>query len=98
MWESYVIFATALQSKRTVIHEGNSFSLTHAFQEGIHNSPHIFYNGYTDNYMDYTWQAGTFRNGKLYSSGANMYKDKMFSFFKWQWDIMRADRSLIFKY
>ncbi len=48
--------------------------------------------------MDYTWQAGNYANGQLYSSGANKYKGKMFSFFKWQWDIMRKDRSLIQNY
>ena len=90
---AYIIYATALQSKSTVIHEGaHSFSLTHTFQEGAHNSPHIFYKGFTDNVMDYVNQVGV--------STRNPFErnDKMNCFFKWQWDIMRRDRSLIFNY
>ena len=43
----------------------------------------------TDNYMDYI---------NLSTKGDNIHKGKMFSFFKWQWEIMRRDRSLIFNY
>lgn len=41
--------------------------------------------------MDYTWRRG---------GGTNSFNtnDKMNNFFKWQWDIMRKDRSLIFSY
>ena len=49
--------------------------------------------------MDYTWQrGGNDSNGDPLSTGNNVYKDKMYSFFKWQWDIMRGDRSLTFNY
>ena len=50
--------------------------------------------------MDYTWQRGIYDNlNKRYlPSGDNIYKGKMYSFFKWQWDIMRGDRSLTFNY
>ena len=55
--------------------------------------------GYTDNYMDYTWQRGeNDSRGGFFSTGDNTYKGKMYSFFKWQWDIMRRDRSLTFNY
>lgn len=102
----YVIFNAGLLHDHTIVHEcGHSFSLPHVFQEGS-MARHSFYHGYTDNYMDYTWQAGNIitvtRNGRriqvLGSSGANKFDGKMFSFFKWQWDIMRNDRSLIFTY
>lgn len=89
---SYVIFGTALQHKSTVLHEGaHSFSLTHVFQEGG-SCPHIFYMGFTDNIMDYVNQTGV--------SIRNPYEsnDKMNCFFKWQWDLMRNDRSLILNY
>lgn len=94
----YIVYNAGLKDGHTIMHEcGHSLSLPHVFQEGS-RARHTFYHGYTDNYMDYTWQAGVFRNGQLYSSGPNIYKGKMFSFFKWQWDIMRSDRSLIFNY
>lgn len=50
--------------------------------------------------MDYNWQKGILSpSGGFYSSGANLHAGKMYSFFKWQWDIMRSDiRSLIFNY
>lgn len=90
---AYIIYATALQSKRTVIHEGaHSFSLTHTFQEGTHSSPYVFYKGFTDNFMDYVNQAGVSTRNPFEKN------DKMNCFFKWQWDIMRRDRSLIFNY
>lgn len=94
---SYVIFGSALNSKTTILHEGaHSFSLTHTFQEATSRSniksKHTFYKGFTDNIMDYVNQVGV--------STRNPYEanDKMHNFFKWQWDIMRTDRSLIFSY
>ncbi|OAB78236.1 zinc metalloprotease [Cochleicola gelatinilyticus] len=94
----YVIFNSGLSSKRTVIHEcGHSFSLPHVFSASL--SPFDFYQGYTDNYMDYTWQRGSpSPSGGYYSSGDNKYKGKMYSLFKWQWPIIRSDRSLILTY
>ena len=56
--------------------------------------------------MDYSWQAGGIitrvvngrRVSSLSSSGKNKYSTKMYSFYKWQWDILRGDRSLILNY
>lgn len=94
----YIVYNAGLKDGHTIMHEcGHSLSLPHVFQEGA-RAKHTFYHGYTDNYMDYTWQAGVFRNGTLFSSGANAHKGKMYSFFKWQWDIMRGDRSLTHNY
>ncbi|WP_299443249.1 DUF4280 domain-containing protein [uncultured Aquimarina sp.] len=86
---AYTMFGTALIDNYVVVHEaGHSLSLPHSFDEGF-PKPHVFHIGFTDNYMDYIQQAdGT----------ANPFTGKMTSFFKWQWDIMRADRSLIFNY
>lgn len=39
--------------------------------------------------MDYLWK---------YDGTDNPYKDNMTSFFKWQWDKMRTDNSLITLY
>lgn len=86
---SYLVFNIGLQNPRTIIHEcGHSFGLTHIFGEAG-NPRYIFYQGYTDAYMDYDWQQG---------GSANPYSGKMHSLYKWQWEIMRKDRSLIFKY
>ncbi len=94
----YVIFDSGLLHDHTIVHEcGHSLSLPHVFQQGT-LARHSFYHGYTDNYMDYTWQKGALTPRGVSSTGANKYDKKMFSFFKWQWDIMRADRSLIFNY
>lgn len=94
----YVIFNSGLSSKRTVIHEcGHSFSLPHIFSASL--STFNFYQGYCDNYMDYNWQKGApAPGGGFYGSGDNVHKGKMFSLFKWQWEILRADRSLILSY
>lgn len=76
-----------------MLHEGaHSFSLMHTFQEGTYTSKHIFYKGFLDNIMDYVNQVGV--------STRNPYEanDNMNNFFKWQWDIIRTDRSLIFTY
>lgn len=90
---AYVVYGTALNNKRTVLHEGaHSFSLTHTFQEGVYNSKHIFYKGFLDNIMDYVNQV------KVVTRNPFEANDKMNCFFKWQWDIMRQDRSLIFSY
>ncbi|GEQ86361.1 hypothetical protein ULMS_18690 [Patiriisocius marinistellae] len=94
---AYIIFGTALQSKRTVLHEGaHSFSLTHTFQQSSSritvSSPFVFYKGFTDNIMDYVNQVGVSTRNPFEAN------DKMNNFYKWQWGIMRNDRSLIFSY
>ena len=95
----YLIFNSALLHDHTIVHEcGHSLSLPHVFQSGT-SAKYTFYHGYTDNYMDYTWQKGLpAPGGVFYSTGNNKYNGKMYSFFKWQWDIMRGDRSLITNY
>ncbi len=95
----YVVFNSGLLHDHTIVHEcGHSLSLPHVFQEGS-LAKHTFHHGYTDNYMDYTWQKGSpVPGGGFYSSGNNKHNGKMYSFYKWQWDIMRGDRSLILNY
>jgi len=101
---AYIVFDSGSNSKRTFIHEcGHSFSLPHIFMEAGGklkvSSSHIFHRGYTDNYMDYEWQIGARApSGGYYSSGDNKYKGKMYSLFKWQWNIIRNDESLITNY
>jgi hypothetical protein len=92
---SYMIFLSGLSSRRTLIHEaGHSLGLQHTFStgdplEGLTPPPYTLYKGYTDNIMDYTWQEG---------NNDNPFKEHMYAFFKFQWDIMRKDRSLILNY
>ena len=94
----FTIFHSGLLDKHTIVHEcAHSLSLPHIFDDDLSQFP--FYWGYTDNYMDYTWQIGeSDGSGGFFSTGDNIYKGKMYSFFKWQWDIMRRDRSLTFNY
>lgn len=95
----FVIFQSALKYDRTLVHEaGHTFSLTHTF-EPHPSAIHKFHHGYTDNYMDYTWKGialGVNSKGKtvVSKSSANQYDNKMYSFFKWQWDLIRKDRSV----
>ena len=69
---------------------GHSFGLPHTFSSSIQVNPyHQFCWGYTENYMDYE----STENGKVgnpFHRGAN----SVFTFYKWQWDIMRNDKSL----
>jgi len=88
----FVIFGDALTDDHTIVHEaGHSFSLPHTFERGL--SPHVFYHGYTENYMDYTQHQYLDANNKP-ANEYNQYKDNMYSFFKWQWDLMRKDQSI----
>lgn len=76
----------------TTIHElGHTLGLPHTFETSS-SAKHQFYQGYTDNIMDY--------NDKLDPSGINQdiqlnefYENNLASF-KWQWDIIRNDRSI----
>lgn len=90
---AYVVYSTALYKKRTVLHEAaHSFSLPHTFQEGNYAGPHTFYKGLTDNIMDYVNQADPAKRNPFEPN------DKMNCFYKWQWKLIRGDRSLIFNY
>lgn len=76
------------------VHElAHSLSLTHSFEENIGGVPYIFYKGYTDNYMDY---ENLTEPDITLQTAENKFKGNMYSFFKWQWDIMRNDRSLVY--
>ncbi len=56
---SYIIYKPGLKDGHTIIHEAaHSFGLPHVFQGGSYAGKHTFYHGYTDNYMDYSWQKG----------------------------------------
>ena len=88
----FVIFGTALTDDHTIVHEaGHSFSLPHTFERGL--SPHVFYYGYTENYMDYIEHQYLDPNNKP-ATEYNQYNGNMYSFFKWQWDLMRKDQSI----
>jgi hypothetical protein len=95
----YVVYKGGLLDNNTVVHEcAHSLSLPHVF-ETAGTIKHTFFHGYTDNVMDYTWQKGLpTGTGSFYKSADNVYFGKMFAFFKWQWDILRNDESLITNY
>jgi len=101
---SYIIYKSALTDDHTIIHEAaHSLGLPHVFQGGSYAGKHKFYHGYSENYMDYTWQKGRLVDPSdpskgYYTSGSNKFKGKMYSFYKWQWKELRADRSLITNY
>ena len=83
-----VIYKKGLTDDYTIMHEtAHSFSLSHTFEE---LSETEFYQGYTENVMDY--YKYELPNRKKESDG--QYKNKMYSFFKWQWDLMRKDQSI----
>ena len=98
----FCTFITGLNSEFTLVHEaGHSFSLVHTFSK---NNRYVFHPGYTENYMDYDFALTFdskknifFRNSKQQDVPHlkdNRYKDKMYSFYKWQWDFMFNDRSI----
>ena len=83
-----VIYKKGLTDDYTIMHEtAHSFSLSHTFEE---LSETEFYQGYTENVMDY--YKYELPNRKKESDG--QYKNKMYSFFKWQWDLIRKDQSI----
>ncbi|WP_378172708.1 DUF4280 domain-containing protein [Aquimarina sp. SS2-1] len=89
-----IIFGGGLSEIHNVPHEiGHSLSLPHSFEEEL-NTPFFFYRGFTDNYMDYPTQFEPDLN-KI--AADNFFKGNMHSFFKWQWDIMREDKSLVYE-
>ena len=92
-----VIFQSGLKDRHIIIHEAaHTFTLPHTFEtfseNDSANNKHIFYRGYTENVMDY--------NAYLISDDPlvydqNKYNGQMYSFFKWQWDLMRKDKKSI---
>ena len=99
------IFAKGLNDDHTLVHEAaHTFSLSHIFTD-MYNE-YVFHHGYTENYMDYAFFP-TFNNSiekkfnyinnknqQVLSKKDNRYRGKMYSFYKWQWDLMREDRSI----
>ncbi|MGO2120256.1 MAG: hypothetical protein ACTH7W_08300 [Psychrobacter sp.] len=81
-----VMFASGNTRLGKISHElGHSFSLPHTFDNG-QSTPHAFYQGYTDNVMDYP--------NKINTEIKNPYEDSLLSLFKWQWNLIRQDRSI----
>lgn len=99
------IFAKGLNDDHTLVHEAaHTFSLSHIFTDKYNK--YVFHHGYTENYMDYAFFP-TFNNSfekkfnyinnknqQVLSKKDNRYRGKMYSFYKWQWDLMREDRSI----
>jgi len=82
-----IVFKSNLNHAHSYPHElGHSFSLPHTFQKGS-MAKHTFYRGSTENYMDYMTDS-------LGNNNPFHTDKKSFTFFKWQWDIMRQDKSM----
>ena len=93
----FVIFQSGLKDDNTIIHEAaHSFTLPHTFEtfseNDSANNKHIFYRGYTENVMDYSEYLFS---DKTYTVKPNKYQGQMYSFFKWQWNLMRNDKKSI---
>lgn len=87
-----VLFDAGNTDLITLFHElGHSFSLPHTFEEE-YSTEHNFYQGYTDNLMDYTYKSNP--DNIITANIDNPYNMDMWALFKWQWDILRQDRSL----
>ena len=92
-----VIFQSGLKDRHIIIHEAaHTFTLPHTFEPSSKyssaNNKHIFYRGYTENVMDY--DAYLISDDPL-AYDKNKYNGQMYSFFKWQWDLMRKDKKSI---
>ena len=92
-----VIFQSGLKDRHIIIHEAaHTFTLPHTFDPSSKyssaNNKHIFYRGYTENVMDY--DAYLISDDPL-AYDQNKYNGQMYSFFKWQWDLMRNDKKSI---
>lgn len=85
-----VLFNQGNTNLETFAHEiGHSFSLVHTFQEGG-GAKHTFYQGYTDNLMDYSFIPHAIKNLP------NRFSGHMWALYKWQWDLLRKDRSITY--
>lgn len=88
-----VLFNQGNTDLSTFAHEiGHSLSLPHTF-ETPPNSNHTFYQGYTDNLMDYSYVPVP----KGERGESNKFAKYMWSLFKWQWEILRKDSSISYK-
>ena len=92
-----VIFQSGLKDRHIIIHEAaHSFTLPHTFEtfseNDSANNKHIFYRGYTENVMDYSEYLFS---DKTYTVKPNKYQGQMYSFFKWQWNLMRNDKKVL---
>lgn len=78
---SVIIFSQANGKNDTLSHEiGHSLTLRHVFDS---KAPHVFYQGFSDKVMDYTWRLGsTVRN-----------QNKRISFTRYEWYLMHKDPS-----
>ena len=89
----FVVFEQGLKDTHTIVHEAaHSFTLVHTFEPSPVNKKPKFHQGYTDNYMDYNWHYLSIKPRK---KEGNKYNGKMYSFFRWQWDMMRNDTKSI---
>ena len=91
----FVVFENGLTDSYTIVHEAaHTFTLPHIFEKDktLNDKPK-FYQGYTDNYMDYGFLYNDIYD--KYDQSLNQYYGKMYSFFKWQWDLMRKDKDSI---
>ena len=82
---------------RVIVHElGHSFSLPHTFEIDAYTK-HSFYAGYTDNVMDYDKRninALIEKSATKPIQKKSDYSSQQLSLFKWQWEILRNDRSI----
>jgi len=95
----FVIYQEGLKDDYTIVHEAaHTFTLPHTFENTDYevnptlNNKHIFYYGYTENYMDY---KDLLISDSPFQTDQNKYDGNMYSFFKWQWDLMRKDEKSI---
>ena len=64
--------------------------LPHTFEPN--SSYHKFYEAYTENYMDYSYAEDVNKN--IIINKFHRQPKPVFTFYKWQWDIMRNDKSM----
>ena len=87
-----VMFQQDLHKGSSIVHEvAHSFSLCHTFEPSPENKKPKFHRGYTDNVMDY---HEFLKSSDPNDYDGNKYKHEMYSFFKWQWEMMRDDLSI----
>ena len=90
------IFEKGLNDDHTLVHEvAHSFSLSHIYLKA--NNKFVVHPGCTENYMDnFSFQGvdNPFALPPKIINKDNRYIGKMYSFYKWQWDLMFNDRSI----